>query len=424
MTTAQEGRHGSLPTTPTATTANTATTAAAIAGLTARDTALAALSAVLDPGQRCAALDAASHITRLRYKPGSSVVASLAITTSSGDTGTGWIAAYADPTKAHKTLARAHRSGFSARAVDGVPGVLVGETCADRMLSLPLAEIRALAPDLLADATVLRHNPHRRVVFRSRREGTPVVLKVSAADGDRAVADACPGGSAARQSALNTLERGGVAVLRPRAVHGVPGVETVPWWGDGDLATLAVPGAADTAGQQLAVLHNARPADFLTLSGGVDHGAASRAAAQVIATILPQHTERAAHLAAALQGAAAALPPRRHALVHGDFSPDQVLVGSGDVRLIDFDRAGIDYAERDLGAFAASAELLGCPALADKLLTGYTDAGATFDNTALHLFTALALMQRSVEPFRAQTHDWAAQTARILDLVEREVALC
>ena len=419
MTVLHQWRHGSLP---------TPATAAAIAGIIARDTALPTLDAVLDPVERRGAVADVSLITRLRYKPGSSIVAALAHPSATGVTGTSWIAAYADPAKAGKTLARARRSGFSARPVEGIPGVLVGETCADRTLSLPLATIRSREPELFAAATVLRHNPHRRVVFRSALRGIAVLLKVSAEDGaagpDGAHRSGPIGSTAARQSALNTLERGGIAVLRPGALHGLPGVETVPWWGRGDLAAIPDPYAARTAGQHLAVLHNAPPADFLQLAGAVDHTIAAREAAQVIATLLPGLADHAAHLAATLGRIAEALPPRRRTLVHGDFSPDQVLVGRGEVRLIDFDRAGIDCAERDLGSFAASAELLGRPELTRELITGYTGADAPIDETRLHYFTALALMQRSVEPFRTHTRDWAASTTRILDLVEREAALC
>jgi hypothetical protein len=397
-------------------------TAADLAGIVARDPALAALAAVLDDGQRRAVLGCESTVTRIRYKRGSSIVAALTIDSPTGTSG-GWIAAYADPAKVAKTLSRAARAGFAASAVAALPGVVTGETAADRMLSGPLAGLRSAEPDLFEGAVLLRHNPHRRVVFRSELAGTPVALKVAAA-GDSGPAGASPG----RDRAFDALHRAGVDVLRPVALAGRAGVETVAWWGDGDLAGVPLRSAAVSAGRHLARLHGANPTGARLLDPAQparpDRGAEIAAAVRSITTVLPGEADRARaigdRLAAGDRGAAT----HRMTLVHGDFSPDQVLVGSGTVRLIDFDRCTIDAPERDLGSFLATAELSGHPELGPALLDGYTAEGGAVDEALLRRFTATAYLLRAVDSFRGLEPDWPTRIRATLDSAESAAGGC
>jgi aminoglycoside phosphotransferase (APT) family kinase protein len=402
-----------------------------LAALIARDPQLAALALVLDPERRAGAVGTASRVNRLRYKPGSSIVASFTVdadgdtpgvdgaTTGDGTT-TGWIAAYSSPSKVAKTLARAARAGFSAHAVAGHPGVVMGETRADRMLAVQLAVVRSHAADLFADAVVLRHNPHRRVVFRSARAGVPVVLKVSAEE----VAPA-----SARQQAMDALAAAGIPVIRPVALAGVVGVETVEWWGDGDLTAHPSPSASYAAGSALARLHaipaTTAPAAAATPATSTLAAAASCASAvRTVATLLPGEAERAGRIDRALRVSSRTVPSGAPALVHGDFSPDQVLVGGAEIRLIDFDRAAIDTPERDLGSFLAVADLLGLGELGAAMLDGYASAGGVVDPRQLHACTAGAFLQRAVEPFRALDPDWVDRTHYALDRAESEAAQC
>jgi hypothetical protein len=408
-------------------------TDADLAGIVDRDPTLAALAAVLDAGQRRFALGQESTVTRIRYKPGSSIVAALRMESPTGGGSTGWIAGYADPAKATKTLSRAARAGFTASAVAARPGVVTGETAADRMLSGPLAGIRATAPELFERAVLLRHNPHRRVVYRSELAGAPVALKVSAAD------DAGPAGaSTERDRAFDALEHAGVSVLRPSALAGLSGVETVAWWGDGDLAGLPQRFAAVAAGRDLARLHGVTGPGVtgpgVTAPGAIgayrhrtaqpDRRAEIAAAIRSITTVLPGEAARARAIGDRLASAVPEGSAHRVALVHGDFSPDQVLIGDGQVRLIDFDRSTLDAPERDLGSFVASAELMACPELGAALLEGYASAGGAVDEALLHRFTAVAFLLRAVEPFRGLTPDWAGLTRATLDRAESAAARC
>ena len=395
-----------------------------LADLVARDRALPAMSVVLDAEARRDVLGRSSEVTRIRYKPGSSIVAALRTETVPGHWSTGWIAAYSDNTKLTKTLARATRAGFAAHVVHALPGVIVGETAADRLLCAPMAALRQHAPQLFAQAILLRHNPHRRAVFRSGLAGRPVILKVQGASRSQPATNPASGN---RQRALTSLERVGVPVLRPTMLTGVPGGETLPWWGDGDLATMPLTAAAHTAGRDLALLHQ----DNLGASP-MSHPAArwsedtdeNASAVQSIATLLPALGARAAAVAARLRQAELTLPARRLTLVHGDFSPDQVLVGGPEIRLIDFDRCTVDHPERDLGSFLASADLSGQPELGSALLEGYLTGGGTVDSRQLHRFTATAFLQRAVDPFRALAPQWAEQTRRALKRAETEASQC
>lgn len=395
------------------------------------DPAIQALAAVLDPARRFDALGSGSTISRIRYKPGSSIIAALHIETPTGERRTGWMAAYSDSTKLSKTLTRAARAGFDAHTIDWLPGVIVGETAADRQLARPLGRLRAAAPELFTEARLLRHNPHRRVVYRSVLAGLPVALKVSAAEpGSHET-----GSITFRQQALDGLDRAGVPVLRPTGLAGLAacdGLETVPWWGEGDLSTRPDPAAAHSAGRDLARLHGVdidvntdtdtdTDADPRPIGGLA--GAPVQAAIRSIRTILPGESGRAVSIGARLRHAADPTDGRL-VLVHGDFSPDQVLVAPGQTRLIDFDRATLDHPERDLGSFLASAALQGHPELGPALLDGYLSVAGSINERRLHSYTAAAFLQRSVEPFRSQSSDWAAQTVTALDLAESEAGRC
>jgi hypothetical protein len=405
-------------------------TAVELAGIVARDPGLAALAAVLDAGQRRAALGYESTVTRIRYKPGSSIVAALTIEAPTGPT-TGWIAGYADPAKVAKTLSRAARAGFAAVAVAALPGVVTGETAADRMLSGPLARLRSAEPDLFERAVLLRHNPHRRVVFRSKLAGTPVALKVAAAD-DSADDSGPAGASPDRDRAFDALHRAGVDVLRPVALAGQAGAETVAWWGDGDLAGVPLRSAAVTAGRHLARLHGTNlagahrldPAPPSRPDRGADTGAEIAAAVRSIATVLPGEADRARALGDRLAAGDRGAGTHRMTLVHGDFSPDQVLVGAGTVRLIDFDRCTLDAPERDLGSFLATAELSGHRELGPALLDGYTAEGGAVDEALLRRFTATAYLLRAVDPFRGLEPDWTTRIRATLDSAESAAARC
>ncbi|NNV10081.1 hypothetical protein ETC03_28490, partial [Geobacillus sp. MMMUD3] len=69
---------------------------------------------------------------------------------------------------------------------------------------------------------------------------------------------------------------------------------------------------------------------------------------------------------------------RGNRAIHGDLSPDQVLVGDGDLRIIDLDRAGVGLTGMDLGRWTAACRLREDghgPGLEAGFLRGYDRAG-------------------------------------------------
>nr|WP_324288001.1 phosphotransferase [Agrococcus sp. SL85] len=102
-------------------------------------------------------------------------------------------------------------------------------------------------------------------------------------------------------------------------------------------------------------------------------------------------------------------------LSHGDWSPDQVLVDGGAVRIVDLDRVCTAPPERDLGSWLAS----GGPT---AMLEGFADAGGGWDERALGAWRALAGLERAAEPFRRGVADWPASVAARLASAEEALA--
>ncbi|WP_159500665.1 phosphotransferase family protein [Microbacterium sp. 18062] len=371
--------------------------AEAARALAARDPGLPAVGVLLDPYRLAEAAGETVGVTRMRYKPG----ASIALAVDDGGERR-WIAAYADPVKLQKTRRRAQRAGYDVVPVRGVDGGLSGPAYADRELVSTVHRLRRTHPELVDDAVILRHNPHRRLVLRAGRK----VVKIAA-----------EAPTAGRIAVLSTLAAAGVPVLVPDAP--APGVTTTSWWGDGDLASAPSPDAAAAAGAALAALHRV---DAVRPPAG--SAAEPRTAIRALAVLSPAAAERAAALALAL----AALPAGGPAvMLHGDLTADQVLVGGEGVRLIDFDRLGSGPPERDLGSFVAGERLRAradgrSPADADRLcapfLDAYRAAGGSPDDDAVRRWTAAAVLLRAAEPFRQARPDWRTGIEAALDVAE------
>lgn len=407
----------------------------------------AAVSLLADPGRLSELVGEPVRPGRLRLKPGTSASASLLDPGSGIPVGWARLVPAGDPAKSRNAVRRASRLGLRVR-VREVRGVgeapvllLTGPVAADPRLHRAitrLAEVVGRPALRRLGPAVVRYNPHRRLVLRhcSDADAADVALRLTA-DPQRQLA-----------RLHRSLARAGVPVLEPLAGpgpawSGSPSrwLTAWPWHGTSDLlgATAAVrEPAARAAGAALARLHRV-PSQLLRDDPGtcllpeesgvlvddlaaVDAGLGARAAAlgEAVRLRLLEPDARAA----------AGSP----VLVHGDFSPDQVVLDepaahSGpaglDVRLIDLDHWAIGHAPQDLASFAA-VELLGTGGpgtglpLTAALLAGYRRAGgeAPDDPAALGPWTARALLDRVTEPLRRACPDWADQVAARLDLVE------
>nr|WP_231748005.1 aminoglycoside phosphotransferase family protein [Auraticoccus cholistanensis] len=106
-------------------------------------------------------------------------------------------------------------------------------------------------------------------------------------------------------------------------------------------------------------------------------------------------------------------PTTRPVRVHGDLHADQVLFTSGGAVLLDLDRSRPDDPLTDLASWTAADG--GDLDRAEPLAAGLEAGGAPVgDLSALGLLTAVAVLQRAVEPFRHRHPHWPQETRRRL----------
>lgn len=109
--------------------------------------------------------------------------------------------------------------------------------------------------------------------------------------------------------------------------------------------------------------------------------------------------------------------------VHGDFHPGQILIDSGRIVILDFDRAHIGDPFCDLGNFAAClhlfemrSEITNASDLIKKLIASYSGvAGNGIDMDRIRFWTIAGLFGLAVSPFRLQRPGWRSEITTILD---------
>jgi hypothetical protein len=106
-----------------------------------------------------------------------------------------------------------------------------------------------------------------------------------------------------------------------------------------------------------------------------------------------------------------------------------VVLGASGPVLLDLDRSRVDEPLADVASWVAHARAA-VPGLdadaareqAQRLLDGYTAAGGDpGDPSRLPALVALALLQRSVEPFRYRKPGWPGLVRRLVQAALREV---
>jgi hypothetical protein len=409
--------------------------------LARHDGALPCLSAVLDDDRLSELVGEQIHITRVRYKPRTSVLVGFC-RAGSGREDYGWALtmATAGNGKLYGRARSSEKRGGGIRIVRPDPRrrdevVAVGgfeddwalrknlRWLGDRGLER-LGAVQRPGRELLSgDARVLRYKPERRLVLVEQTPSASIVIKTAA------------------QPAHDDVER---LFQQQLQLHGVPvlprlgdaecsshGISASPVWGDGDLAARDDQDGAHRAGEALARLHGipvqaepwpARLEDLQRQIAATHH---------MVAALLPALEGPAATVADRIRRRLA--DPAGHGaavLVHGDFSADQVLTSGSEVRLIDFDRAHTGTAEADLGSFAAVEEMSQWREHAtservshtERLIDGYVQAGGRFRPAAVDAWAAFRMFSNSVDPFRDRTPEWAADMSRHLERATELVA--
>lgn len=384
------------------------------------DPRLSSLELLFDPDALSTLFNRPVRASHLRWKRATSAVARL-----HDDDGVRWLALYTTDAsvKLEKTFRRAltHNLDLERFVLDD--GVLAsGPVPLDPRLFASLRPFRRAAPaPVWPDVRVLKYNPFRRVVFE---------LSVP---GHRLVGRAGHSTPSMTRGMLSRLAAGGVPVLVPfdRAVlppqfpsgrH----VEYLPWYGTGDLSTVPhvdAERAAHRAGGALALLHG-QPPVHQTLAWRAPAGRL-RPLIRENVVLMPENLDRLERVQVELERLLRR--PGRAAVIHGDFSADQVLVHGDDVRLIDLERCSYGAAASDLGSFAA-VEALGVQQIDRRtvlalprtaaLLDGYGIGPNTVNESEVLGWTGFYLLNRLREPFRACLPDWREHMERRLRMIE------
>lgn len=367
------------------------------------------------------------RVRYLRYKPGTLVEATVAVEFDDRVVLAALrVVAASAVAKVEKVLARTLDDGVDFAPVgDPLAGFVLLPLQADRGLpaSRRLGRGRLL-PELLAGASVvpLAYKPGRRLVARVDRDGVPWgVLRCHAPD--RWPVAATAAGWAARIGAPPALPRLiGADEERCAMVVG---------WGPGTPAdrvdAAGRPAADAAAGAAVAALHRLDPAGLVATPaevGGHADDAAVRAgdvapALAAIAALDPALAATVGSVARAGPHGRSSGSPRR--VVHGDLSPDQVIVGEGGATLVDLDRLGPGDPAADLASWAAAVLAAGPPrgaalpatasglldaTLGPAFLGAYRAAGGPATVDAVLGLLADAILARATDPFRLRVPGW------------------
>lgn len=359
-----------------------------------------------------------ARVTYLRYKPTTSVTATVALTHANGDVELAALAAtdVAARPKLDKVRDRARPSEQGWATVDAPELDLALVPCTgDR--HLPAARdlarsVRRLDRSLAGlDARVLAYKPHRRLVARLERDGRPVALakahrpetarEILAATSWQASHDG--GGRLPTPELLAADAESGLIVTSWRTGTVVPSSGPV------DAAVL------DGIGRLVAALHRRPPGWLPSTPVPVDP-------APAIARLLPEGAPLARR---AWRLATADLVASRPVPVHGDLSRDQIVHGPSGVALLDLDRLHAGDAVDDLASWVAAEAVTELadgasgadtplPAPPAELLDAYLAAGGPADPARLPGAIARALLDRALEPFRLRMPDWRQRSLHLL----------
>ncbi len=176
-------------------------------------------------------------------------------------------------------------------------------------------------------------------------------------------------------------------------------------------------------GGALARLHAQKPKRLQTCWTAHLYAASLADAARAVADVAPQLAASATRITGRLGELFVTGHWRTRRAIHGDFSPDQVLIKDQTAVFLDFDRAGLGDPRIDLGMFHARLILDVIeggltPAQAhsafNQLLEAYRHASGKDLNPELNLFVAASLLQCAIEPFRNRHPNWPEKIEAII----------
>lgn len=372
---------------------------------------------------------------RVRVKPGQSAIVAWQREEASrlGEfDGWGFTAVMTSPDKLANARRRAARHGqelvvheaADPRSAGATGAVLVsGDVLADPRIGKHVA--RTL-DHLRGDLRIIGYNPARRLLLKhTPADGAPEFVRI-AADSQIHLAEAA--------------DRWQRAQLPSLPVEFVGGRETAtrsPWWGTGDLGDRPDPNVAEEVGVIIAELHRSgvpdnggEPAESVGASAEADRALGSpldqlETISRSLVRLLPEREADIVGLLSELSrrlgsrrgfGPNRRLGPKRELReIHGDLSPDQVLLANSECRIIDLDRSGYGAIGMDLGRWIAACRVDSrLHELERPFIDGYRSAGG--EETDLGAWTAWAMLVAGLEPWRNCSESWRDETMRIIDL--------
>lgn len=388
--------------------------------LAGKDTALPGLPDLLDAAVLAERLGAPAIRSYLRYKPGTSATALVEV-------GARPAVAHAWRPGTGDKRAKALKHAKPEDILLDLPaeGLLVLDALCDRQLpALRLlvgngrvgSWLTGQGHPAAADAVpqTLAHKPARRWVGRLplERPEEHVVLRAYPAKGFAA--------ALASHALINPQECTSVRLPRVLGAHrrGLIALEHLRGRPLDESVSAA---ELHCLGGTLGELHTRR------LLGVIEAGhPATTDGIDVLAPVLDGIPSQARQVESA---ARAALRPGPGSVIHGDFSLDQVVAGGHDLGIIDLDRAGRGNPLDDIASLLAASALSalssggarGGIALIDRLRPPFVAGHATTWTGGplsgdLGPRTALELLARSGEPFRAGHADWPDVTRELVAL--------
>lgn len=389
----------------TPSTKGSALTAAEADRLVAEALDLPGANEVLNSTQLSVLLGRSVIIEHLRVKPKHSIV--VAHTDQHGEYG--WTMLTSDPDKFGKARQRAVDSGqqFRIHRHESNGFLCSGSLWSDPELAKGLADARSALDERegrTVEWKILRYNPRRRVVAMVDAGRHPKIARVVAGE---------------VSTLLSTFSRW--REWNVPVTHAVPlgsrGSATLaPLWGAGDLLHIPYEPAAESAGRALGRLH-ATPHPRTPRQAVCADPLRTAAALDVVA---PWAAERARDLGNRCVQEFSRSQGFEATHIHGDFSPDQVILAAEDshkIRVIDLERAGFGHPMQDIGSWLATCRQAERTELIAPFLAGY-EACLRIHPGAANAWEAYSHLARAADFFRHRHPEWPAQTIRTLDLAE------
>jgi Ser/Thr protein kinase RdoA (MazF antagonist) len=257
---------------------------------------------------------------------------------------------------------------------------------------------------------LIRYKAARRALLRYGTEGGPLYAKLYVNEGGGFVFSAGKALEAAAVPAAPPLVY--LPDLRMLIQREIPGRPL------GELGGSAgFDQAVGATGEALAQLHNAR-IPGLHRHTWAEEAADLLSAAAAVGAVRPDLSSEASSLAARVIERLGSLAPRM-ATIHGDFSDDQVIVGSQGAVLVDLDTVAEGHPLVDVGRFLAQLSLHHPDedSARDAFLEGYgLPVGAE-----VGLLEAGMLLKAAIRPFRRLRSDWPAVVEHRLRLALRRL---